>query len=110
MAKKTYSKKSHLENIGELWKNQSGSPDERGNGLPREAVALLETISGPESGVETVGLDVAGELPPGEGAVLRPAPGPHPASSTVAVTEVTATATGRRTARHRPARTSHRRR
>lgn len=50
MAKKTYSKKSHLENIGHLGANESRSPDDRGNGLPLEARAFLDTLAGPESG------------------------------------------------------------
>jgi muramidase (phage lysozyme) len=47
---KTYSSNSHLENLGNLRSNASGSPDDRGQtGLPPEAIALLNTISGTES-------------------------------------------------------------
>ncbi len=49
MARK-FSKKSHMENSGNLRPNQSRAPDERGDtGLPPEAKALLNTISGTES-------------------------------------------------------------
>jgi len=54
MAKAKFSKKSHMENSGNLRPNQSRAPDERGDtGLPPEAKALLHTISGTESAGST---------------------------------------------------------